>query len=183
MALSLASLVTVAEAGAHLRLDSSTIMTDTTLLEGLIDAATREVEDYTGRVFITKTITETRIGDGEVTLRLWKRPVTDITSVSLAGVALAGTDWIERLSIGRIYYNSGWTIDEEVVVVYTAGYGAREAAQAACPEAVLAVKMLVASMYEDREGVKSQSISGIGSMEKDPDAWKKKVQSLKVSVI
>lgn len=165
MALSAASLVTVAEAGAHLKLDSATITADTALLEGLIDAATRWAEDYTGRVFITRTITETHIGDGSTMIRLWKWPALDVASVTLAGTVLLVTDWVERLSIGRIYYDLDWTLDEEVVIVYSAGYGDRAAAQLACPNARLAVLMMIGGVYESREdGVESVSISGLGSV-------------------
>lgn len=170
MALSANSLVTVAEAGAFCKLDAATIVSDTSLLETVIAAVTQWAEDYTNRCFITRTLTETQVGEGSITLRLRKWPATDVTSITVSGVAL--TTWVERLSIGRLYlqtsatiYNTAWPLDEEIVIVYTAGYGARAAAQAACPNAVLAVLMMIAGFYESREdGVESVSISGLGSV-------------------
>jgi len=190
MSLATTALITVAQAGAHLKLDAATITSDTDLLESLILAATTMVEDYTGRAFITRTITETRVGNNETYLRLWKFPVTDVASITVDGTALSASDWTERLSIGRVYYSSVWEtsseaayvweLDSEIVVVYDAGYGTdRTLVQALVPTAVLAVKMIVGQMYEDREGVKSHSVSGIGSVEYDPDAWMKKVHALK----
>lgn len=51
-------------------------------LEILIDAATNKAEDYCGRAFIQRSITENHLGDGLEVLRLYKRPVASITSVS-----------------------------------------------------------------------------------------------------
>jgi hypothetical protein len=164
MALSATSLVTVAEAGAYCKLDAATIVTDTAILEDLIATATQDAEDYTGRAFITRTITETHIGDGRDFLRLWKWPVLAIASATLDGVSL-GTTFTERKSIGRIYLVTGFTLDAEIVITYSAGYGALAAAQAACPKAKDYVKSLVARMHENREGAKSVSISGIGSID------------------
>jgi len=50
-------------------------------LEALIDAATRIAENYCDRAFIQRTVTEYHQGDGETTLRLFKRPISSITSV------------------------------------------------------------------------------------------------------
>ena len=52
------------------------------LLEDLIEAATETAEAYTGRAFIQRSITETHIGNGGELLRLYRRPVDSITSVS-----------------------------------------------------------------------------------------------------
>ena len=54
---------------------------DDLLLENLIEAATRKAEDYTGRAFIQRPITEQHYGDGTFLLMLYKRPVDSITSV------------------------------------------------------------------------------------------------------
>jgi hypothetical protein len=137
---------------------------DDELLEFLIDAATTACEDYTGRVFITRAITEKHMGDGTTLLKLYKQPVTDVTSVTIGSTAL--TSWTERLSVGRIYYDYGFDLDYEVTVVYTAGESAtRATAQAAVPRAVMAVLVTVANWYENRLGLKSQNISGVGSVD------------------
>ncbi len=54
---------------------------DDLLLENLIEAATKKAEEYTGRAFIQRAITEQHSGDGVKILRLYKRPVATITSV------------------------------------------------------------------------------------------------------
>lgn len=197
MALATEALITVAQAGAWLKLDNATIVADTELLEELILSATKEVEEFCGRKFITQTITETHVGNGETYLELNYWPVTDVTSITVDGTALTATEWSERLTIGRVYCaevwesavdaSAVWELDSEIVIVYTAGHdSSRAAAQAKVPQAVTAVKMLVAEQYENREGVKSVSIDGVGSTVYDTDkmpAWQKKVWPLKVSVL
>ena len=54
---------------------------DDELLEMLIAAATKKAEDYTGRVFVQREITEDHIGDGSLVLKLYKQPVDSIDSV------------------------------------------------------------------------------------------------------
>lgn len=161
---------------------------DDDLLEQLIAAATRKAEDYTGRAFIIRSITEKRIGDGTQILKLYKQPmVADSISITVDGDAL--TSWSERLSIGRIYHLAVWPLDAEIVVTYTAGYGAdRAATQPLVPDAVVAVLIAVAFWYENRMGVKSQNVSGVGSVDYGdpgglPEAAKGKLDSLMVSVL
>lgn len=136
---------------------------DDNLLERLIEAATKKAEDHTGRVFVQREITETRIGDDEQFLKLYKQPIIDVASVTVGGDALSS--WSERLSIGRIYHLIVWPLDYEIVVVYTAGYGTdRAATQALIPDAVIAVLLMVAYLYENRvDMVHGESISGIGA--------------------
>lgn len=164
MALSDNALVTVAEAGAFCKLESATITTDTLLLEDLIEAATQDAEDYTGRCFISRSIVETHIGDGLTMIRLWKWPVLSVSDIKIDSTSIAAGGWTERLSIGRVYYTNGFDTDAEVIVYYTAGYGSRSQAQAACPTAKEYVLQLVARAYENREGADSVSISGLGSV-------------------
>ena len=157
---------------------------DDDLLETLINAATKKAEDFTGRAFIQREITETHIGDGTTLLKFYKRPVSDVTSITLGSTELS--EWTERLSMGRVYYDYGFDLDYEVEVVYTAGYGAtRSATQALVPEAVAAVLMAVAVWYGNRLGVKSENISGVGSVAYNDDGQlpfmsKKLLQELKV---
>lgn len=136
---------------------------DDDLLERLIEAATKKAEDYTGRTFVQGEVTETHIGDNKQVLKLYKRPVVDVTSVTVGGTAL--TTWSERLTIGRIYHLVVWPLDYEIVVVYTAGYAAtRAATQALIPDAVSAVLLILADLFENRgDKVDSISISGLGS--------------------
>jgi len=159
---------------------------DDALLEILINAATKKAEDYTGRAFIQREITETRIGDGTKILKLYKQPVTEISSITLDSDEM--TDYSERLSIGRLYHLVVWTLDSEIEVTYTAGYAAtRAATQALVPDAVTAVMVAVAFWYDNRLGVKSENIAGVGSVdygepsEMPPEALRL-LDSLRVSV-
>lgn len=162
---------------------------DDELLESLINAATKKAEDYTGRAFVQRAITETHIGDGTKIMKLYKMPIVaaEAIAITIDGVEL--TTWSERLSIGRLYHLAVWPWYSEVAVVYQAGYGAdRAATQPLIPDAVVAVLIAVATWYENRMGVKSQNISGIGSIDYGdpeglPEASKKKLDSLRVSVM
>lgn len=160
---------------------------DDELLEQLIEAATKKAEDYTGRAFIRREIVETHIGDSRQNLNLYRRPVVSVASITVGGDDL--TDYSERLSIGRLYHYVVWPLDYEIVVTYTTGYGAnRAAAQVLIPDAVAAVLGAVATWYENRLGIKSQNISGVGSidygdLEGLPEASKRKLDSLRVSIL
>jgi len=137
---------------------------DDILLENLIEAATKAAEDYTGRVFIQREITETHIGDNTQILKLYKRPIVEVDSITIGGDDL--TDYTERLTIGRIYHPVVWPLDYEIVIVYTAGYAAtRAAAQALLPDAVTAILMMIAYLYENRTDlVHGERVTGIGSV-------------------
>lgn len=137
---------------------------DDDLLENLIEAATKKAEDYTGRAFVQREIVETHIGDNTQVLKLYKQPVASVASITVGGDEL--TTFTERLTIGRIYHLVVWPLDYEVVVTYTAGYGAgRVATQALIPDAVVAVLLMVAYLYENRtDMVHGESISGVGSV-------------------
>ena len=68
----------------------------------------------------------------------------------------------------------------------TAGYGAgRAATQALIPDAVTAVLMMVAYLYENRvDQVKSESIAGLGSVTYDiPSQAKELLNPLRVNVL
>jgi len=137
---------------------------DDDLLERLIEAATRKAEDYTGRAFVQREIAETHIGDDTQVLKLYRQPVVSVASITVGGDAL--TSYTERLTIGRIYHLVVWPLDYEVVVTYTSGYGANRAAtQALIPEAVEAVLLMVAYLYENRTDlVHGESVAGVGSV-------------------
>lgn len=167
--------------------DSTFESYDDELLENLINSATKKAEDYTGRAFIRRAINEIRIGDNKVVLKLHKRPVVSVSAVSVGGDTL--TTHTERLSIGRLYHPTIWPLDYEIIVDYIAGYAAtRTATQALVPDAVIAVLIAVAVAYENRLGIKSQNISGIGSVDYGdpeglPEASRKKLDSLKVNIL
>ena len=136
---------------------------DNALLEQLIETATKKAEDYTEKAFIQREITETHIGDGTKVLKLYKQPVIEVKSIEVDGAEI--TDYTEYLSIGRLW--GTWPKNSEIEVVYTAGYGGETPTlaevQLLVPDAVLAVKVAVAHWYGNRLGVKSESVSGVGS--------------------
>lgn len=152
---------------------------DDDLLEILVAAATKKCEDFCGRAFIQRAITENRIGDGGQRLILNKRPVNTLTSVTLAGTALvedtdytlfddegvlmrplAASEWSDYPA--RV----NWTETSKIVIVYNAGYAStRSATQALVPEAVLAVLVAMANWYENRLGISAENVSGVGSQD------------------
>jgi len=222
---------------------------DDLLLEKLIEAATKKAEDYTGRAFIQRSITESHFGNGSKVMNIYKQPVDSITSVvrkvsenvglgdgstvafsldevptaasvllyvdgvlrelttdyTLDGAditfvaapadeakvtakythtILAISEYTEWLSIGRLYAEGVWTVHKIFEVVYVAGYDAtRAAVQALIPDAVAAVLLMVAYLYENRtDQLKSESITGLGSVIYDiPSQAKELLAPLKVS--
>ena len=221
---------------------------DEDIIERLIEAATKRCEDYCGRKFVNVTLTEYHVGDGSKIIRLYRRPVNSVTSVSykkqdaftgnaveddftLSYTPLSGSltvyvdgvlksasthysltgkvvtfggsyiptagqniicqyyvqlenfqDYTEQLSVGRL--SGGWLKGTEYQIVYSAGSGVDRATVAALlPDAVTAILIAVANWYENRTGVSSESISGIGSTNYDqglPEASKKLLGALKV---
>ena len=200
---------------------------DDTLLEFLINAATKKCEDHIGKAFIQRSITDSVNGTGMDALRLPKAPVLSVASVSYKRVVtktgngsilafdlgytpktgtltvyvngvlknetsdytlsgqtvtftsapadhaeiafrfevnlVLGTNYTEKLHLARLY--GAWLKDYEYVITYTAGYGAtRDLAQAAVPEAVMAVLAAVAWWYNNRLGVTHQIDNGLGSV-------------------
>lgn len=152
---------------------------DDDILDVLINAATKKCEDYCGRAFIQRSITENRIGDGGQILLLNKKPVNTFTSLTISGTALTeDTDftlykeegYLRRPITTSLWTDNAagvaWTKDAKIAMVYNAGYAAtRAATQALVPDAVLAVLVAVANWYENRLGLKSESVTGVGSQE------------------
>jgi len=157
---------------------------DDDLLENLIEAATKKAEDHVGRLFIRREIAETHIGDNKQVLKLYRQPVVSVTGITVGGVAL--TSYTERLTIGRIYHLVVWPLDYEIVVTYTVGYGANRAAtQALVPDAVTAVLLIIANLFENRtDQVKSESVTGLGSVTYDISSQAKELLNpLRTNVI
>lgn len=156
-----------------------------TVLETLIEAATRRTEDYCNSAWVKREITETHIGDGKNRLYLYRQPVTEVDSVTIDGEEY--TDYTERLSIGMLW--GSWTNLTEIVVTYAAGYlNDITEALTTIPDAVAAVLMTVAAWYNNPEGLDSQNISGIGSVSfggelELPDRAKAKLTALRKSLL
>jgi len=140
---------------------------DDSLLEEAINAATKIVEDYCGRAFITRTVTENRIGNGDKLIRLNKMPIDSITSVTLDGTELTvDTDYDDNLlTMGWLKRASKWTKDKTLVVVYDAGDCADlDAVRSDYPQAILATLLIMADLYENRgDRVAVESITGTSS--------------------
>lgn len=160
---------------------------DDELLGSLIEAATRKAEDYTGRFFIQREITETHIGDGTQMLKLYRQPVIEVDSIKIDGEDL--TEWIEKCSIGRVYHTLVWAQDAEIEITYTAGHGEdRATVQPLIPDAMLAVLIAIANWYENKLGLKSLNISGVGSMDYGepselPEASKKLLNRMRTNIL
>ena len=142
---------------------TGTLADDDELIEKLIETATRIAEEYTGRAFVQRDITETHLGDGTQILKLYKLPIISIDTITIDDEEL--TTYSQRLAIGRIYHPYAWPVNSEIVVTYKAGYGDLETTQASVPNAVTAVLLIVTDLYENRgDKVDSLNIAGLGSV-------------------
>jgi len=97
---------------------------DDDLLEKLIEAATKKAEDYTGRYFVQRVITESHQGDGSEILRLYKRPVVSITAVSYKRIGNAiGDGSTDAFSLGYVPKANSLTVYVDgVLKVITTDY-------------------------------------------------------------
>lgn len=75
------------------------------------------------------------------------------------------SEYSEQLSKGKITGASAWASGTIYTIVYVAGYAStRDAAQALIPDAVTAVLLILADLYENRgDTIDSINIAGIGS--------------------
>ena len=135
MALSTTCLwASVAEIKPWLRF-APTDVADDVLLEAWMDAVTEQIEADTNRIYVSRSITETRSGDGGTRLELRRYPVTAVTSVTLDGTAIAAADYALDAEGGILELQAGTfsaTEPGNLVIVYTAGY-----ARASVPKRVL----------------------------------------------
>jgi uncharacterized phiE125 gp8 family phage protein len=153
--------VTLAEAKAHLRVDSTD---EDTLITAMISAATDVAEQHTGRAIMPQTW-ELSLDEFQTPIELTRIPAASVTSiqyidatgaeiaydVTATGITLdAGDDF------GFAYilpaYGTVWPTTREqpnaVKVRYVAGY----ADAAAVPEAIKSwIKLQVSAMFENRE--------------------------------
>lgn len=139
--------VTLEEAKQHLKIDGNE---DDSLINALITAARQRAEEYTRRAFITQTW-EVAVDSVTSTLCLPRPPVQTIEAVTLDGQAVAPENY--GLMVTNLFYtkiplhavNPGG-----LVIRYTSGYGSNATD---VPQAIRqAILMLVAHMYEAREG-------------------------------
>lgn len=154
--------VTLAEAKAHLRLETTA---DDTYVTSLITLARQFLETLANRAFITQTLTMTfACWPTGSFIKLPRAPALNITSIQYldsAGVyqTLSPSNYVldANKSPGEVWLasNGSWPTlslahPQNIKIIYTAGYGA---AASAVPEAVKhAIKFQVAEYYENREG-------------------------------
>jgi uncharacterized phiE125 gp8 family phage protein len=140
---------------------------DDTLIEALIKAAARYLENYLGRALLTKTIVEKHdyfpTGTAPIELRI--APVASITSVVYLDTdGTTSTTWntsnyaldnSSSLGKGRLilkqsaFYPSVAQQLAAVTITYQAGYGG---VVTAIPEEILTgIKLLTAEFYQNRE--------------------------------
>ena len=159
--------------------------------DGLIVEFTLDNTPITGSVIlyvdgVLQTITtDYTISGATITFEAGSTP--DDGAIITANYNIAVVyDYTEQLHIGRLYREAGWTQDYIYEVVYTAGYDAgRAATQALVPDAVTAVLLILANLFENRtDKVDSINISGVGSTSyKLPSQAEELLYPLKVNVI
>ncbi len=99
---------------------------------------------------------------------------------------LAINEYTEWLSVGRLQSVDAWTANRIFTVVYTAGYAAtRPATQALVPDAVAAVLLILANLFENRtDQVKTERVADLGSVTYDiPSQAKVLLNPLKVNLL
>lgn len=171
------ALVSIDDARFFVRYDEND---EDALLERMIHAATLAAENYTSRMFVTREITEEHIGNGRKILRLRRRPIVSVSSVTVDGQSLAENDDYEVLKTdGRLrrsptrlqtpainpsYAGGVWTYNAIINVTYSAGYGTtRDEVQYEVPEVIQGVLICIARWFENRENLQSEQVSNLGS--------------------
>ncbi len=153
-----AELVTLPEAKNHLRVD---VPDDDALIARQVTAATRWVEENTGRQLVTAEWRLTLDAPCPI-IELPRPPLQEVTAVTVhpddgAAIAVDVTDWVvdTASSPGRLATPRGyaWPTHRSVAAIevdYVAGYGAASDV----PEPIVqATLLIVGTMYEHRESV------------------------------
>lgn len=188
--------ITMAEARAHLRLDSHD---ENDLVSSLIGAATEYLQNQMGRSFVTQTwklyLDSFPSGDGEA-IRPPRPPLLAVSSISYVDTNGDTQTWSSaEYSVdtytepGRITcaYGYSWPstrdIENAVCVTYTAGFGTSAStaaqSQAAVPLSIkAAVKLLISHWYENREPVNIGNITTPLPMTVESLIWQNKVPEL-----
>lgn len=110
----------------YLRLALTDVSHDT-ILEALCNAVTEEIEQATGRIYLTRTVTsEKHTGTGTPRLALDRYPVSAISTLTEDDVSVTSTlYWLESdAGILTKYDGATWSTADvgNVVCTYTAGY-------------------------------------------------------------
>ena len=108
------------------------------MLEVRANAVTEEIERETGRIFVSRSVTETLDGTGHALLSLRGYPVTAVGTFTASGVAVAASDYVLDAEAGllkRAALGGVWTPGVgNYAISYTGGY-----ARASLPASVLAL--------------------------------------------
>lgn len=159
--------ITLAEAKTNLRVYNSL---ENTLIEGLISAARKVVEDYSWRPIMTQTI-DVLFDKNDVTeiLLINKQPIQSITSVKyidangIEQTLAPNTDYVTDLlsQVGRVKLNTIPPMKDTLNALkirVVCGY----ANAAAVPKSyIAAMHLIIAHLYENRQQAQSQSLSTI----------------------
>lgn len=159
--------ITLAEAKTNLRVYNSL---ENTLIEGLITAARKVVEDYSWRPIMTQTI-DVLFDKNDVTeiLLINKQPIQSITSVKyidangIEQTLAPNTDYVTDLlsQVGRVKLNTIPPMKDTLSALkirVVCGY----ANAAAVPKSyIAAMHLIIAHLYENRQQAQSQALSTI----------------------
>jgi hypothetical protein len=94
------------------------------------DGASAEIERQTGCVFVSRSCSEARHGNGRDTVLLKFRPIVSVSSVTIGGAAVLSTEYVIDADLGSLTLINGrvWTEGRKnVVLAYVAGWGAQDA--------------------------------------------------------
>lgn len=149
---------------------------DDDLLEIYIAAAISKTEDYCSTFWTARDTTETHVGNNTPALYLYRLPVNSVDKLTINGEE--NDSWVQRK--GTLYYY--WPSKSEIKVTYNAGFTEPPAT------AKLAILQTIAMWYENKSGVQSQAIQGVGSMQFDlgldlPMEIKSKLSSLRQRIL
>lgn len=162
--------ITLAEAKAHLRIDSND---ENDYINGLIAAAREMAEAYTARAFVTSTFTMKLddFPDGEGAIRLPRTPLGSVTSIQYidanGSTQTLSTDIYEVISDDtqasivlkpqRVWPSAQFEKYHAVTITFTAGYGA---SHSSVPQAARsAMFLIIGNLFENREGVTERPMS------------------------
>jgi len=156
MSVSSNALITLAELQTYPGIPSSLSAVDTTILEALIDAVSKEIDNWTGITMIQQSFIEHYLWEhikDRTKFRLRHFPIVSVTSITdLSSNTIASTEyWIDKV-FGFLVRAGAWQVPQDDngfatywTIVYTAGKFANTAAVDAAVK--LACKMQVGSMY------------------------------------
>ena len=158
------------------------------VLEQLANAATAELERLTGRVFVSRSITDRFDSRRRARFPLRGYPVTAIDTFTIDGVAVDASLYSLDSEAGVLTLRAGawWSSTgvDDVVVTYTAGY-----ARASVPAGVLqaGVELLAFTYQQWASGLANLSSAQLGGASFSPAgampwALKDRIESLRLEV-